>query len=158
MKKGNIILCLAVSILSLSSCSVIDKRINIIVPGLFYCLEESNDEEISYYLTIQEIGEIEFEQANGFNVIRDWVNQLTYKIEFYSINRQNERYDYNFSNLHVLNTTPDWPIWYYDDNDFNFFPRIILGSYTIPFNEMEYALDNIREGKRFRVQVYGKEM
>lgn len=49
MKVKNVVVCLLVPFLSLYSCSRTTKRTNIIVPGEYYFLDTSGNEEIAYF-------------------------------------------------------------------------------------------------------------
>ncbi len=151
MKKIIAIFIMIFTLSFLSSC--VNKRINYIEAGAFVGTNEEDPSE-KFYLNVTEITENDYLNANGLNVIEDQVRDGFYRIEFYTINLENEKTVYNFYNLRdAYNGATGTPIAYEDDNDSWFKPQGFKSEYEN--GEMNYSIHfKIKENPKEYIYVY----
>ena len=139
MKKSRVIILtmFVLVIFLLTSCVIptYSKRINKMIPGYFEGYDisgqdiDARDYEPDYStlctLTVKEITEEEFNEANGINTVYDEVGEKYYYILFTSKKNDEETIIYEFYNMRdAYNGSLDTPISYYDSNHYWLSPNI----------------------------------
>lgn len=98
LNKLGIVCLFTLALISLCSCTDINKRINYFVPGFFSGYNEYDNTQLCY-LNITEITEESFQNSNGRNVINDLVSNKFYSIEFYVTDNDSNKIVIDFSYL-----------------------------------------------------------
>ena len=105
-------------ILLLCSCyfTPLSKRINYFIPGLFTGYNDYDNTQ-SCFLNITEITKDSFKSSNGKNVIHDLVADKFYSLEFYVIDKDANKYTFDFINFKdAFNGATGTLIAYKDEN------------------------------------------
>lgn len=130
MKKVLHFLVLFFAVAHLSSCENIHRR-NYFVEGEFSGLNAYNTNE-TYYLSVSEISQKEYENAQGINVVNDVYKKKYYALDlYYTVGQSDVKNNIVLVNLIDYGT----PISYKDDN------RIILEPFCRDNNRTEEELE-----------------
>lgn len=129
------------AILCLSSCESIHRR-NYFVEGEFSGFNVYNTDE-KYYLSVLEISQEEYENAQGINVVHDIYKKKYYALDLYFlVGQSDEKNDIVFINLKDSGS----PISYIDDN----------GHIIVPFcmDNMEF---DIEKDAAYKIEIPFKD-
>ncbi len=141
-------------VLMLSSCTV-NKRTNVIVPGIFYGIDTSN-ESISCILKVESISESDFKMVNGTNVIQDQINNEKYfSIEFNVYDDKGNKENYTFLNLKdAYDGDIGTPISYVDDQGFWLNPITSENNKVLSYADCYYNIHIINSKINLEIFTY----
>lgn len=136
----------------LLSCVHSDKRTNIFIEGNFYGIYDYSFRKEEYFFNVYEINELEFNDANGNNVVYDVVLSLYFQFELYYYQEDGEKHSCNFVSLY--NRNPNLvalPITYSDDRDNEIQPFASINNdytepgYRILYYDIEIFLNKLED-------------
>lgn len=147
---------LATFVLILSSCTT-NKRTNVIVPGLYYSYSIDDENDIDYYLAIEQITKSEYLNANGQNVIKDAISN-----NYYSVNFEKHSND-DIENVPFTNLKDAYygaegtPISYVDDNGYWLIPFTSENGKIVSYSNSYYAIHIVDLNFESFVYLYAME-
>ena len=141
-----IIVMLFVCLFSITGCFV-NRKTNSIISGVFSGTTE-NDNNIVYYLEVEEIDKNTYENEWPINVTKDLsTKNKYYRFNFYWCDKEKNINKYVFENLKdKITNTKAIPIEYIDMNNNSIIPSSTKYSktYTVIFNEQYILLEEAK--------------
>lgn len=136
--KEKIISLLAISILSLTSCS--SKRTNIIISGHYRGVDEKT-RSVACDLLIGQISENDYLTLKGKNVIQDAINNNYFSLRFTVSFPESDTRQIDFLNFKdAFGGATGTPISYKDDNGCWLTPQTSLNNVILPYEKCYYAI------------------
>lgn len=137
--KFKVLSVLAIFVLILSSCTT-NKRTNVIVPGLYYSYGIDDENDIDYYLAIEQITKSEYLNANGQNVIKDAISNNYYSVNFEK-HSNDDIENVPFTNLKdAYDGAEGTPVSYVDDNGYWLTPFTSENGRTLSYLNSYYSV------------------
>lgn len=147
---------LATFVLILSSCTT-NKRTNVIVPGLYYSYSIDDENDIDYYLAIEQITKSEYLNANGQNVIKDAISNNYYSVNFEK-HSNDDIENVPFTNLKdAYDGAEGTPISYVDDNGYWLIPFTSENGKIVSYSNSYYAIHIVDLNFESFVYLYAME-
>lgn len=147
---------LATFVLILSSCTT-NKRTNVIVPGLYYSYGIDDENDIDYYLAIEQITKSEYLNANGQNVIKDAISNNYYSVNFEK-HSNDDIENVPFTNLKdAYDGAEGTPISYVDDNGYWLIPFTSENGKIVSYSNSYYAIHIVDLNFELFVYLYAME-